>query len=190
MIHGLQVNFVTTGTSANAETIVISAGQGLTPGGNLVMLANDLTVVLSDLADAEDLNVQFGTSTSPIPVARTRTGVFVIALRPVEFTANPITSYPVSIQGTKTTHDGNVVEATAVSLVPFPVPATATSTQIRSAQRWRGRIFFQGSTGPVSNSLLPVAIVSLQRDVIQWVDQWLVRRDSGPEFSDLRFRTE
>jgi len=185
VIHGLQVT-VPSSAPADAETFVISAGQGLTPGGYLVMLANDLTVVLSDLADAEDLDAQFGLSEAPTPVARTRTGLFVIALRPVEFTANPISSYPVSVQGTRTTHDGNIVEATAVSLLPFPDPASNYDASTKQAALARS-IFLLGSTGPVSDSLLPIAMVSIQGGVIEWIDPWMVRRDSGPEFSGLRF---
>lgn len=185
VIHGLQVT-VPSDAPADAETFVIAAGQGLTPGGYLVMLDNDLTVVLSDLADAEDLDAQFGISESPTPVARTRTGLFIVALRPVEFTANPITSYPVSIQGTRTTHDGNTVEATAVSLLPFPDPASNFDAGTKQAALARS-IFLLDSSGPVSDSLLPLAMISIQGGVIEWIDQWMVRRDSGPEFPGLRF---
>jgi hypothetical protein len=184
VIHGLQVT-IPPDAPADAETFVVSAGLGLTPGGYLVMLGNDLKVVLSDLADAEDLDAQFGLSEAPTPVARTRTGLFIIALRPVEFTANPITSYPVSIQGTRTTHDGNIVEATAVSLVPYPDPTSNYDASTRQAAVARS-IFLLGSTGPVNDSLLPIAMISIQGGVIEWIDQWMVRRNSGPESSHLR----
>jgi hypothetical protein len=184
VIHGLQVT-MPPDEAAAAETIVVSAGHGLTPAGDLVMLQNDLTVVLSDLADDENLDVEFGISSAPTPVARTRTGLFVVALRPVEFTANPITSYPVSVQGTKTTHDGNIVEGAAVSLVPYPEPPGNFDTTTQQPALAR-QIFVLGAPGPVSDSLLPLAMVSILRGVIQWVDQWLVRRDSGPEFNGLR----
>jgi hypothetical protein len=121
VMHGLFVDQPpTTGPVSRAETIVIHAGDGITPAGELVMIPNDLTIRLSDLAEEENLGLQFGISTMPQQPPRTRTGLYVIALRPVEFTANPITSYPTSIQGSRTTHDGDIVEATAVSLVPYP----------------------------------------------------------------------
>jgi hypothetical protein len=41
--------------------------------------------------------------------------------------------------------------------------------------------------GALSDSLLPVAMVSLDRGAIQWLDQWMVRRESGPEPDPLRF---
>ena len=90
VLHGLLVDQGATATQpATAETIVIHAGVGITPAGGLVMIPADLTIQLSDLADEENLEVQFGLSTSPQQPARTRTGVYVLALRPVEFTANP-----------------------------------------------------------------------------------------------------
>ncbi len=35
----------------------------------------------------------------------------------------------------------------------------------------------------LSDALLPLAMVSLQRGVISWIDPYLVRRDTGPEYS-------
>src|SRR5271165_5616669 len=125
VMHGLMVDQPpASGEVSNAETIVIHAGNGITPAGELVMIPNDITIRLSDLAEEENLGLQFGISTMPQQPARTRTGLYVIALRPVEFTANPITSYPTSIQGSRTSHDGDIVEATAVSLVPYPNPVS------------------------------------------------------------------
>ena len=187
VVHGLLVQRVAaTGQSPDADTIVIRAGQGITPGGEMVMLASDLTVRISDLAEEESLDVQFGLSSTPAPVARTRTGLFVIALRPVQFTANPISSYPTSVQGSTTTHDGDIVEATAVSLVPFSLTSSNADTTAQQAAAAR-QIFLAGDAGTLSPSLLPVAMVSIQRGALAWVDPYLVRRDSGPEFDGLRF---
>jgi len=187
VIHGLQVNIP---TGADGDTIVISAGQGTTPAGELVLMPNDLTVELSDLPDEQNLDQQFNLSQIPNSPARTRSGLYVLALRPVEFTANPVTSYPTSIQGTRTTHDGDIVEATAVSLVPYPNPVSWSNSSNTDASQQRAalarQIFLNANPAQLSDSLLPLAIVSLQRDIIQWVDMYLVRRDSGPEFSGLR----
>jgi hypothetical protein len=60
-------------------------------------------VQLSDLPDEQNLDAQFNLASIPNTPLRTRTGAYVLALRPVEFTANPIVSYPTSIQGTRTT---------------------------------------------------------------------------------------
>jgi Bacterial Ig-like domain (group 3) len=186
VIHGLFVDGVpSTGQAADAETIIIRAGQGITPGGQLVMIPNDLTVRISDLEEEQSLDAQFGISTLPAPVARTRDGLYLVALRPVQFTANPITSYPTSIQGSRTAHDGSIVEATAVSLVPYPVPASNYDADRQNAAVAR-QIFVAGNPGQLSDSLLPLAMISIQRGVIVWIDAYMVRRDSGPEFAGLR----
>ncbi|HXW25892.1 MAG TPA: Ig-like domain-containing protein [Xanthobacteraceae bacterium] len=186
VIHGLLVDRVSVGGEPDAETIVIHAGQGITPDGGLVMISTDLTVRISDLAEEESLEVQFGISRQPATVARTRTGLYVVALRPVQFTANPIASYPSSLQSAPALHDGDIVEATAVSLVPYPVPASNYAAATRNAAVAR-QIFVAGEAGPQSASLLPVAMISLQDGAIEWLDCYLVRRDSGPEFGGLRF---
>ncbi len=64
IMHGLLVSRgPSTGQPPSAETIVIGAGDGITPAGELVMLPSDLTIQLSDLAEEESLNLQFGLST-------------------------------------------------------------------------------------------------------------------------------
>ena len=49
------------------------------------------------------------------------------------------------------------------------------------------QIFVAGNPTVLSDSLLPLAVVSLQRGAINWVDPYLVRRDSGPQYSGVRF---
>jgi hypothetical protein len=186
VIHGLTVVRLVNGGEPDAETMVIGAGQGITPGGNLVMLAKDLTVRISDLAEEQDLNVQFGLSETPVAVERTRTGLYVVALRPVQFTANPITSYPSDIQGSRMTHDGSIIEATAVSLIPYPIPAANFDSTSQNAAAAR-QVFVENNPGTLSDSLLPIAMISVDRNAIQWLDEWMVRRDSGPELNGLRF---
>jgi hypothetical protein len=191
VIHGLQTDMPSANSGdADGETVIIRAGQGLTPAGDLVMLANDITIHLSDLPDEQNLDAQFNLSNIPNSPARTRTGAFVLGLRPVEFTANPIASYPTSIQGTRTTHDGDIVEATAISLVPYPNPISWTGGNSNDAAQTRAalarQIFLNVNPAQLPNSMLPLAMIYLQRDVIAWVDPYLVRRDSGPEYNGLR----
>ncbi len=187
VIHGLQVSTPGPADPNNdAETIIISAGQGITPSGELVLITSDLQLKLSDLAVEENLDVQFGLSRSPQPPARTRTGLYVLALRPVEFTANPISSYPTSIQGSRTTHDGDIVEATAAVLVPYSDPVSSVDAAHRQAALAR-QIFVTGNPSQLADSLLPLAMISLQRGAIEWIDLYLVRRDTGPDYSGLRF---
>jgi hypothetical protein len=191
VIHGLWVETPSVNDrTAAGDTVIIRAGQGLTPSGELVLLPNDITIDLADLPDEQNLDVQFNLSSFRKTPARTRSGAYVLALRPVEFTANPITSYPTSIQGTRTTHDGNIVEATAVTLVPYPAPINWTGGGSQDAAQLRAalarQIFLNANPGQLSDALLPLAIIYLTRGVIVWVDPYLVRRDTGPQYSGLR----
>ena len=191
VIHGLWVDTpAAQDTTADPDTVIIRSGQGVTPAGELVLMPGDLTVHLSDLPDEQNLDSQFNLAAFPNIPARTRSGLYVLALRPVEFTANPITSYPTSIQGTSTTHDSDIVEATAVALVPYPNPVgwAQASTQDASMRRaaLARQIFLNINPNQLPDSILPLAMISLQRGIIEWVDPYLVRRDTGPEYSGLR----
>src|SRR5258706_8231676 len=73
-----------------AQTLKISPGHGTTPAGELVLLARHVGVQLANIPVAEQLSARFGLSRVPLGPMRSRTGLFVLALRPVEFTANPI----------------------------------------------------------------------------------------------------
>ena len=191
VIHGLWVDTpAPNDASASPDTVIIRAGQGLTPAGEMVLLPSDITVQLSDLPDEQNLDVQFNLARIPNTPLRNRTGAYVLALRPVEFTANPIVSYPTSIQGTRTTHDGNIVEATAIALVPYPSPISWTRATMQDASQLRAalarQIFLNANPSQLSDALLPLAMIYLQRGVIAWADPYLVRRDSGPQYSGLR----
>jgi len=174
--------------SADNATLTIGAGHGVTPSGELVLLPTSLDVPLSELAEEQRLDLHFGLGTMPQPPRRTRSGLYVLALRPVEFTANPITSYPTSIQGSRQTHDGDIIEATAVTLVPFPNPVSGVdSSQRQAALAWQ---IFGGTARAqvrLNDALLPLAIVSLQRGTIEWVDEWLVRRELPGDYSGQQF---
>ncbi len=157
VVHGLTVDQGVTNTQpATNETIVIRAGDGITPSGELVMISEDLTIQLSDIADEENLDEQFGLSEAPQQPARTRTGIYVIALRGVQFSANPISTYPANLSAPRITHDGDIVEATAVSLVPYPNPVNNYDTSLqRAALAWG--IFVQQNAVSMPDSLLPIA---------------------------------
>jgi hypothetical protein len=191
VIHGLQVDTPpASDTTSDANTLIIRAGQGTTPAGELVLIPSDLKIHLADLPHEQNLDLQFDLSRTPAPPTRNRSGLYVLALRPVEFTANPISAYPTNIQGTRTTHDGDIVEATAVALVPYPSPVSWSGANSMDAAQMRAalarQIFLNANPSQLSPSLLPLAMVSLQRGVISWVDSYLVRRDSGTQYSGLR----
>jgi hypothetical protein len=179
VIHGLTVDQGPADQPASGETLVIHAGNGITPSGALAMLPADFTIRLSDLPEEEKLNEQFGLSTTPRQPARTRTGLYIVALRPVEFTANPITTYPANLAAPRVTRDGDVVEGTAIALIPYPSPVNSFDSAIVRAALAH-QIFATPNVGTLSDSLLPLAMLSVDRGVIQWIDPYLVRRDSGP----------
>ena len=77
------------------------------------------------------------------------------------------------------------MEATAVSLVPFRNPVNNYDTALQRAALAR-QIFVTGPPPTLSDSLLPLAMIGLDRNEIQWIDMYLVRRDSGPETSGVR----
>jgi len=191
VIHGLNVSLpAANDPDADGDTVIIGAGQGLTPSGEIVMLPNDLRIHLSDLPDEQNLDVQFNIASIPKTPPRTRSGAFLVAAQLVQYTGNPIASYPTSIQGTRTTHDGNIIEATAITLVPYPSPVNWTGSSSQDASKLRAalarQIFLNANPTKLSDALLPLAMVYLTRGVIVWVDPYLVRRDTGPEYSGLR----
>ncbi len=186
VLNGLTVEQAAAGSQFDtAETIVIGAGVGLTPSGQLVMISTDLTIELSDLADEQNLDEQFGLAETPQQPPRTRTGVYIVALRPVQFTANPIASYPSSLTAPRVAQDGDIVEATAVSLVPFANPVNNYDSAMQRAALAR-QIFVAGNGPTLPASMLPLAMIGLDRNTIQWIDMYLVRRDSGPQSSSLQ----
>ena len=80
---------------AEAQSLAISPGHGVTPAGELVLLPRTGRWCRSPtFPAAEQLSARFGLSRLPQPPMRSRTGLFVLGLRPVEFTANPIGAYP------------------------------------------------------------------------------------------------
>src|SRR5262245_4187356 len=94
VVHGLLVTPGRTTTS-----IKISAGHGITPSGELVLLQADQQIDLASIPDIQRLDAAFGLLQIPKAPAGNRSGLFVVALRAVEFSANPIASYPTSING-------------------------------------------------------------------------------------------
>jgi hypothetical protein len=185
VIHGLMVDRgAQPGQTPESGTIVIHAGVGVTPGGSLVMLRTDLTIHLSDLPDEQNLNEKFGLDATPQQPARTRTGVYVIGLRPAQFTANPVSSYPANLQDARVTRDGDVIEATAVTLIPYPNPVNQYDAGLQQAALAR-QIFVGGAAGAASDSVLPLAMAGIDRDEIQWIDCYLARRDNGPQYEGV-----
>jgi hypothetical protein len=171
--------------SPDRTTLSLSQGHGLTPGGELVVVPRDLPAIpLDNIPEIQRLDAAFGLSPVPRELARTRTGLYVLALRPVEYTANPIASYPTSLGAARTAHDGDIVEAVALTLIPYPDPIGGGTFEIR-----RSRVAQDVFAGPGLRALpvdaLPLAMLAIDTGVIRWLDEWMVRREVGSEQSSI-----
>jgi hypothetical protein len=162
----------------NARTITIEAGHGLTPSGNQVVLPQQLVVDMAAVAETQRLDASFGLSAIPKTPPFNRTGLYIIALRTVEYTGNPISSYPTHIDASRTLHDGSVIEATAVTLIPYPDPGAGTELEQRRKHVVR-EIFLEESRKGQPENVLPLAMVALDHGIIKWLDLFMVRREIG-----------
>ena len=115
---------------------------------------------------------------------RSRTGLYVLALRPVEFTANPIGAYPTSLTGPRTVEDGDIIEATALVLVPWQDDGAVDALAARRGRAARTIFTGDGRIG-VSANVLPLAMLALQSNTIEWIDEAMVRRELGADRGDL-----
>lgn len=165
---------------ADGNRITVTAGHGITPSGELIALLTPATFALDDLPATERINATLGLGSQPARIDRNRTGLFVLAARPIEYTARPTARYPTTLTGDRGVEDGEIVEAVAFSLVPFdddPADKGGDRRRARAAHD----IFVRGVSRRLSPEVLPLAMLALDRGVLMWVDHYLVRRDAGVE---------
>lgn len=179
VIEGLEVD-----AGSTAASIVIREGHGVTHGGEHVVMPRDLTVDLANIPIIQRLNVALGLSRLPAPPLRSRSGLYIVVLRPLEFTANPIASYPTHIDEQRSLEDGEIIEATAVTLVPYALTGNLIDAGHRRAQA-ADQIFVSGSEVNVPSSSLPLAMIELERGNVRWIDNDMVRRDMAAAYSDV-----
>ncbi|HWS99310.1 MAG TPA: hypothetical protein VN256_03485 [Pyrinomonadaceae bacterium] len=179
VVHGLMV------TRVRGPFIRIEAGSGVTTAGEMVVLYDTIPELdLSDIPELQRLNSAFGLIRIPNEPANTRSGIFILALRPVEFTANPIGSYPTSVTGQRTVEDGDMVEGSAITLIPYPEEGARNETSMRRSRIAR-KIFVGGAAKGAPAGVLPLALVAIDRGVVSWVDPYMVRREVGAEHGDI-----
>jgi hypothetical protein len=184
VLHGLAV------TRIDDTTVAIAPGTGLTPAGQLVVLRQDddttggLIVNLADVARMMELDRAFGLDVVPNDPPRRRSGLFVLALRPVEFTANPVAAYPASVTERRAVDDGEIIEAVAVTLVPYRDDHTELDPLQQRAHVAR-RIFVDRQPGGVPAEALPVAMIQMDRGAVLWIDTHMVRREVGAEHAGV-----
>ncbi|MFN8468431.1 MAG: hypothetical protein U0X20_22930 [Caldilineaceae bacterium] len=180
VVAGLEVT-----TTANAGAVIIGRGHGVTPLGELVVLTDPVLVDLLDIPAQQQLNAAFGLSQVPGDVPRNRTGLYVLCLRPVEYTANQIGAYPTSLVGPRVEpQDSEIIEAVAVTVVPYQDHSVEEDMEQRRAElAWR--IFVNREQRELPAGVLPLALIALDRGLIKWVDMYLVRREVGAEQRDI-----
>jgi hypothetical protein len=171
-------------STGGGDRIEIGAGHGVTPAGELVVLPRAASLRLADVPQAEQLSARFGLGRIPQPPLRNRSGLFVLALRPVEFTDNPVGAYPKTITGPRTVEDADTLEATAVVLVPWNDDAAADALEARRGHA-AATIFAGDGGAALSSNVLPLAMIALQNNLPVWVDAPMVRRELGADRADL-----
>ncbi|HET9638540.1 MAG TPA: hypothetical protein VFP12_04965 [Allosphingosinicella sp.] len=176
VISGLQVRSL---SQVRGQTLRISPGVGLTPSGDVVMITQQRDVPLLDLPLTRQLDAALGLRQEPRVSLGRRTGIFVLALRAVEFTANPIAAYPRTITGKRTVEDGDIIEATALTLIPFP--ETSGAANLSAARRSLAKQIFAGQPKGLPQDALPLAMIAVDRGTIRWVDVAMVRRETGTD---------
>jgi hypothetical protein len=177
VVTGLDVRLTDETTS---QRITIIPGHGITPSGDLVLISQRRDIDLLDLPGIERLDASMGLRLEPrVPLGR-RSGLFILALRAVEFTANPIAAYPTSITGPRQVEDSDVIEATAISLIPYPDAGGAAS--LAEARRAVARrLFVEDSARGLPQDALPLAMLAMERGSVRWIDMAMVRRETGAD---------
>jgi hypothetical protein len=183
VISGLRVtqSATTAGGAANAAaSIRLTAGSGITPAGEVVVVGSTKIVDLTDAPRIEQINAAFGLARLPQDPFRNLNGLFVVGLRAVEFTANPTPVYPPSVTGETSLHDGEIIEATAVTLVPYSAGVTLDEP-LRTRARVAREIFLEQKPPRLPAAVLPLALLYLRNGQLEWADEFLVRREAGDD---------
>jgi len=176
VVNGLEVGMV---GSPGGEMLTITPGHGITPTGDIVTVMTRRSIAPLDLPAVERLDASMGLRLAPaVPLGR-RTGLFLLVLRSVEFTANPIAAYPTSITGPRRIEDGDVIEATAITLIPYP--DTGGAANLSEARRAVARRLFLGEARGLPQDALPLAMIGMERGAIRWIDTAMVRRETGAD---------
>ncbi|MGB8167341.1 MAG: hypothetical protein WCF18_07595 [Chthoniobacteraceae bacterium] len=175
VVDGLMVS-----VEANGDRVRIEPGSGVSDRGELIVLPEALLVDPANVPEIQRLDAAFGLQVIPNEPGRNRTGLYVLGLRLVEWTANPIGAYPTSLTGQRTVEDGTIVEGVAVTLIPYPDSGQEETWHRRRARVAR-EIFAEGKDRGFDSGVLPLALVALRGNFIEWVDPFMVRRETGAE---------
>lgn len=178
VVEGLEVS---AGTAATE--LQVSAGFGYTAAGELVALTGPVRVSLAQLFVLQTLSMQLSVSKKPAPPLRNRTGIFVLGLRALEFSANPVSAYPTSLDAERTVEPGDIVEASALTL---HFVGDAPLERIDALRGELAREIFVQQGGPsLPAETLALALVALSGDQVRWIDMHLARRAAGQSHADV-----
>ena len=164
IVDGLMVSEV---VGSGVERLRIEAGSGVSDRGELIVLPEALLVDPANVPEIQRLDAAFGLQVIPNEPGRNRTGLYVLGLRLVEWTANKVGAYPTSLTGQRTTEDGTIVEGVAVTLIPYPDSGQEESWARRRARVAR-EIFAEGKDRGFNSGVLPLALVALRGNFIEW----------------------
>jgi hypothetical protein len=179
VVEGLMVEEV----AGRPTALLIRQGHGLTPAGEPVVLPRDLVVELADIAAEKQIERALGRPVRPTPPRETRTGLFVLALRPLEYTAEPAASYPTTVDEPRRLEDSVVREVTLLTLIPLSDAGALGNPRLRRA-RLAERVF--GGAGlDLPHGALPLAVVELAANAVAWLDVWLAQREAGLAATDI-----
>ncbi|AUX37457.1 MULTISPECIES: hypothetical protein [Sorangium] len=174
VIRGLEVR------AASGRRLAISGGHGVTPAGELVALDAAIVVEVDDVSELAQLDASFGLSTAPATPPSARTGLYVLALRPVEYVTRSIVKYPTTVDGRRSSELADIVEGVALTLIAYRDDAAERDPWKQRSHVARTMFLEQAARG-IPPETLPLAMISLERGYVRWVDPYLVRREIGAE---------
>jgi hypothetical protein len=179
VVRGLMVGLAGDFASNNPE-LEIQRGLGVTPAGDIVRLADTVRLRLNRVPESQIVDAQLGVKLLANAAVNNRTGLYVLALRPIEFSANPVPAYPTSLDGVRTVRDGDIIEATAITLIPYPDRAGTEDPDDKRARVAR-EIFYESQRPGVLQEALPLALLYISNGRLVWLDVFMVRREVGAE---------
>ncbi|MGH6920897.1 MAG: hypothetical protein ACREJ0_24715, partial [Geminicoccaceae bacterium] len=130
VIDGLEVEEV----AGRPSALRIGRGHGLTPAGEPVVVERDLLIELADIPNEQRIERSLGRPLRPTPPRETRSGLFILALRPLEYTAEPSSSYPTTVDEPRRLEDSVVREVALLTLIPFADAGTLGEPRLRRAR--------------------------------------------------------
>lgn len=178
VIRGLDVRAV------GNRLLRIGSGHGVTFAGELVALDQPVTVGVEDVAELQQLDASFGLAPVPTTNPEARTGLYVLVLRPIEYVTREIVKYPTATDGKRSTEPGDIVEGVALTLVPYRDDRGERDPWKQRSHVARTMFLDRASRGMPAETL-PLAMLSLEKGFIRWLDVWMVRREIGSEHSGV-----